>query len=59
MEADNIQEVYDEINLSENTIYNLNLYLSYLEEHHPDVFREMEEHFEGLPGYSGSLLWRG
>ena len=35
-------------------IYNLNLYVEWIEKNRPDVFMEMEKHFDGLPGYERS-----
>ena len=34
-----------------NRAENLNLYLKYVEEHHPDIVAEMDEWFDGMPGY--------
>ncbi|MBQ8619083.1 MAG: hypothetical protein IJ418_16425 [Clostridia bacterium] len=37
-------------------IYNLTLYLHYIEQNHPEVFAQLNDHFEGLPGYSSIIL---
>lgn len=34
------------------SIYNLSLYLSYIEKHHPILFRKLNRMFDGLPSYS-------
>lgn len=38
-----------------NSYSNLNLYLSYIEKHHPILFKKLVKHFEGLPGYVGEV----
>lgn len=35
------------------SIHNLNLYLNFVENNFPNEFQIMEEHFDGLPSYSG------
>lgn len=37
-------------------VYNLTLYLRYLEQNYPEIFSQMQEHFDGLPGYSPIIL---
>ena len=32
-------------------VENLNLYLKYVEDHAPELMEQMNEHFEGMPGY--------
>ena len=34
-------------------VENLNLYLKYVEDHAPELMEQMNEHFEGMPGYEG------
>ena len=33
-------------------VYNLTLYVKYVQERHPEIFNVMEEIFDGLPGYA-------
>ena len=33
--------------------YNLNLYIYWLEKNFPDVYDDMQNYFEGMPGYYG------
>lgn len=35
-----------------NRIYNLSLYLSYIERRHPFIFGRLKRKFDGLPGYT-------
>ena len=37
---------------SADRIHNLTLYLQYVEEHAPELFEEMNDHFDGMPGYA-------
>ncbi len=34
-------------------LYNLSLYLNYIEDFHPIVFRKLNRLFDGMPGYTG------
>lgn len=36
-------------------IYNLSLYIAWLEEKHPRLFKKLEKEFDGLPGYAGEI----
>lgn len=36
-------------------VENLNLYLKYVEKHHPELMDEMDEWFDGMPGYAGVI----
>lgn len=44
-------EFVNEYESLKNQAYNLNLYIDYLAENHPDVYAELMEHFEGMPGH--------
>ena len=44
--------MYEHLN---NSNQNLNLYLSYIEKHHPIIFKKLNKYFEGMPGYVGKV----
>ena len=41
---------------NENQIYNLNLYLYWLEQNFADIYEDMQTYFEGMAGYAGDKL---
>ena len=45
--------MYEHLN---NSYQNLNLYLNYVEKHHPIIFKKLIKYFEGMPGYVGNML---
>ena len=45
----------DRINELENMVYNLNLYLSFIHDKHPQIFDTLMEQFDGMGGYTGNL----
>lgn len=45
--------------LADAALYNMNLYLKYVEQNFPHEFHILEEHFEGLPGYTGNVEREG
>ena len=45
------RDALDEWEETDVKVHNLTTYLAWLEEHYPAIFAEMEETFEGLPGY--------
>ena len=38
-------------------VYNMNLYINWLEENCPATFKAMEDCFSGLPGYNEDICW--
>lgn len=40
-----------------NRVYNLNLYLSYVEQVDKTLFNVLEDEFSGLPGYANDAEW--
>lgn len=41
---------------NENQIYNLNLYLYWLEQNFADIYEDMQTYFDGMAGYVGDKL---
>lgn len=39
----------------DDTIYNLTLYIEWIESHFPTVFKAMQDRFSGMPGYSHTI----
>ena len=44
-----------EIESYRNRIYNMSLYLSYIERKHPLLFSRLLKRFNGMPGYAGEV----
>ena len=54
------RKLYDELVIEkqdyENQVYNLNLYLYWLEQNFSDIYQDMQTYFEGMAGYVGDKL---
>lgn len=46
-----MKDILNELEGLKNQVYNLNLYLDYIEKNHPAVFAQVNDHFDGMPGY--------
>lgn len=51
-EKKKIEQLNDENVRLRNTVYNLRLYLGYIEIKHPELFASLRQFFDGLPGYT-------
>ncbi len=52
-------KMLEELREADDRVYNLNLYLAYIERNYPGVFAQLEDHFDGLPGYAGTTWYEG
>lgn len=59
MKAGITKAAYDKIAELHDQAYNLTLYLNDVEREHPDVFADLMEKFDGMPGYSEGVLNNG
>ena len=42
----------DELDKAENRIYNLSLYLDYIRVNYPKIWKELNDRFDGMPGWT-------